>query len=99
MGDRPRRLEVARSAVRDVQGAVAYYEEHAPHVVPRFEEQVRDAFQRALEGPLHYAQYEGETRRTLVRSFPYGVVYLVGDDVVQVVAFVALRRRPGYWKP
>jgi hypothetical protein len=34
----------------------------------------------------------------LLRRFPFGLVYRLGVEEVQVVAVAHLHRRPGYWK-
>ena len=38
-----------------------------------------------------------EIRRAALRRFPYGLVYVVLDDVLWIVAVAHSRRRPGYW--
>lgn len=38
-----------------------------------------------------------ECRRISLRRFPYGVVYVVLDELLVVVAVPHNRRRPGYW--
>ena len=37
------------------------------------------------------------TRRWLVRSFPFGVIYKVGESEVLIVAVAHQRKRPEYW--
>ena len=39
-----------------------------------------------------------DIRQTLMSRFPYGVFFLVRDDVAFVIAVAHLRREPGYWK-
>lgn len=39
----------------------------------------------------------GDTRRVLMRRFPYHVVYIELPDRIQVLAVAHERRRPGYW--
>jgi hypothetical protein len=43
---------------------------------------------------------EGRARRCLTRLFPYAVfyLYLQESDIIRIVAVVALKRRPGYWR-
>ncbi|XAM01246.1 type II toxin-antitoxin system RelE/ParE family toxin [Phycisphaeraceae bacterium D3-23] len=49
---------------------------------------------RSVAGP-----YLSGTRRKLIGRFPFGIVYREYSDkhIVEVVAFIHLRRRPGYW--
>lgn len=37
-------------------------------------------------------------RRMMVQRFPYGVLYTVGNDHVEIYALMHLHRNPGYWK-
>ncbi|WP_424204564.1 hypothetical protein [Sulfuricaulis sp.] len=30
--------------------------------------------------------------------FPYGIIYRVRFDVIEIIAVMHLRRSPGYWK-
>jgi toxin ParE1/3/4 len=39
-----------------------------------------------------------EVRRSGLRTFPYGVVYFVTDDVLWIVAIAHGKRRPNYWR-
>jgi len=39
-----------------------------------------------------------EIRRVAVGRFPYGIVYIVLDDLLWIVALAHSRRRPGYWR-
>jgi len=43
------------------------------------------------------APYLADTRRYLLRRFPFFVVFREVDDRVQIVAVAHARRRPGYW--
>jgi hypothetical protein len=49
------------------------------------------------ERPEAAPPYVGNTRRFLLRRFPFFVVYRVYNGYVQVVAVAHARRRPGYW--
>lgn len=51
-----------------------------------------DSFPRLLDVPNDLV-----LRRALLPRFPYGLVFLVGEAEVRVIAVAHLRRRPGYW--
>jgi hypothetical protein len=38
-----------------------------------------------------------DTRRVLLRRFPFSVVYAADSDVALVIAVAHHSRRPGYW--
>lgn len=59
-----------------------------------------DRSRRLLEGqPMIGSVWRGTIRRLTLRRFPFSVVYLVGADVIQVIAIAHQRRKPGYWMP
>lgn len=48
--------------------------------------------------PLRYAVIRRNTRRALLRRFPYGIYYRIYDDIVVVVACMHGRRNPKRWQ-
>jgi hypothetical protein len=42
--------------------------------------------------------YEGDTRRYLLKRFPFAVIYLTSEKKIQIVAVAHCKRKPGYWK-
>lgn len=44
--------------------------------------------------PLHL----DDTRRCLLRRFPYSVIYRVEGNRIEIVAVAHQKRRPGYWR-
>jgi plasmid stabilization system protein ParE len=57
-------------------------------------EQARSAIQSSPEA---WAEYLYDTRRYLLKRYPYVVVYRLTEDRIQVVAIAHGRRKPGYW--
>jgi toxin ParE1/3/4 len=39
----------------------------------------------------------GQTRKFLLRQFPYTLVYRVQGEVITVIAVAHQSRQPGYW--
>lgn len=63
----------------------------------RFEEAVSEVVRRAVANPEQGATRARDTRRMLVKKFPFCVIYRVTGDVVLIVAVADSRRRPDYW--
>lgn len=63
---------------------------------PRLLDRVREAL-RARHMSRRTAPYLADTRRYLLRRFPFFVVFREVADRVQIVAVAHARRRPGYW--
>lgn len=78
--------------------AVDYYEEVEPGLGYDFALEVYATIQISLTHPEAWPILEGEMRRSLVRRFPYGIIYSVNDNELQILAVMNLHRHPDYWK-
>lgn len=90
------------AAEEELDAAHDWYERESPGVGAEFVIEVRQAAKQAADWPGIGLPEEvpgtsREIRRAVVQRFPYGVVYLVLDDILWVVAVAHHRRRPGYW--
>jgi len=75
---------------------VAYYSEIEPGLGLRFAD--AEATSRALAFPLAGAPEESDTRRVLLKDFPFSVIHRVDDDGILVIALAPQAKRPGYWR-
>jgi len=48
--------------------------------------------------PKAWPVLEGDIRRSLIRRFPYGIIYTEEDNVILILAVMHLHRDPEYWK-
>ncbi len=55
-------------------------------------------FSNIQRNPESHALVHPRVRRALLRRFPYGVFYVVGERHISVIACLHVRRRPGTWK-
>lgn len=78
--------------------AVAFYEDRQPGLGARFTLDVEGAIQRIVDAPARWRKIDGDIRRCLTRSFPYGVLYSVEAGYVLILAVMHHSRRPGYWR-
>jgi plasmid stabilization system protein ParE len=85
-------------AEAELSEAIQYYEDVEPGLGQDFAVEVYSAVQRAIAYPRAWMVLEGEVRRSLLRRFPYGVLYSEGDDEILIVAVMHLHRDPDYWK-
>lgn len=60
--------------------------------------EVYATIQRVLDFPEAWPALDGDVRRSLVRRFPYGVLYSEENDGILIVAVMNLHRAPDYWK-
>ncbi len=60
--------------------------------------EVHATIQRSVAFPSAWAILEGNLRRSLVKRFPYGVLYSEDQEKILIIAIMNLHRHPDYWK-
>jgi plasmid stabilization system protein ParE len=85
-------------ALVEADEAAAFYKEQQPNLEVRFLEALNDAISRIRRNPLIYGRIKGEVRKCRILRFPYGIVYRISNDRIEVIAVMHLRQRPDYWK-
>jgi hypothetical protein len=63
-----------------------------------FAEEVKRATKRISEFANAWPPISKNARRFLLSRFPYGLIYLIQDDIIWIVAVTHLRRDPVIWK-
>lgn len=91
-------LEFHPDALQDAENAVAWYAERSMRAAERFVGEMETALAAIGETPERWPRFDGEARRTVLRRYPYVVIYRVFRDRIQVLAVAHGRRRPGYWR-
>jgi toxin ParE2 len=84
-------------AQRELDDAVAWYNEQVIGLGLEFLDELDRAVRRVLAFPLSYPEIEPSIRRCRLARFPYGLIYGVDDETVVIVAVAHLHRRPRYW--
>ncbi|MCK5649354.1 MAG: type II toxin-antitoxin system RelE/ParE family toxin [Gammaproteobacteria bacterium] len=78
--------------------AIDYYAEIEEELGYDFAIEVHSAILRALSYPKAWSTIDGEVRRSLVKRFPYGVLYSEEINGIYILAIMNLHRHPDYWK-
>jgi plasmid stabilization system protein ParE len=91
------RVFFEHSAGRELEDAADFYDLERPGLGTEFVDAVYEALGDLLEFPEACPVLLGETRRLVLRRFPYSVLYWVDGDTLAVSAIAHQRRRPGYW--
>jgi len=91
------RVVVATPARQEFARAIDFYKELSTDLARDLVDEFDGAIAQISDLPSSGIPYQHETRRILLRRFPFGVVYRLKTDVVEVVAFAHHSRRPGYW--
>lgn len=77
---------------------VIYYNEAEPGLGERFTAAVEEAMVRALAFPMAGSPGASNTRRVIVKGFPFSVVYRPEPEGVIVFALAHHSRQPNYWR-
>ena len=78
--------------------AIEYYEECEANLGYDFAVEVYSTIERIMAYPKAWPIIEEDIRRSLVRRFPYGILYAEEDEELFIVAVMHLHRDPDYWK-
>jgi plasmid stabilization system protein ParE len=94
----PRAIGFHPEALAEAIAAAAWYRERSPRAAAAFEAEIAHAMNRITAAPDRYPPYLDESRRILLRRFPYAIIYRLNAESIEIVAVTHGRRRPGYWR-
>lgn len=77
---------------------VIYYNDAQPGLGQRFAAAIEEAATRALAFPLSGSLFRSNTRRVMVKGFPFSLVYRSEPDGIVIFAIAHHARRPYYWQ-
>ena len=92
------RLVLRPQAEAELLHARDWYEEQRAGLGGAFAKEVDWALTRIVQAPLAYPRTRGETRRALVRHFPYAIYFHAMPDEIVVLAVIHGRRHPRRWQ-
>lgn len=82
----------------ELDAAIEYYEKVEFGLGYDFALEVYSGIERAVDFPKVWPLVASEVRRSLVKRFPYGVLYSEEGDGLFILAVMHLHRHPDYWK-
>lgn len=91
------RLRLQPEARDDIREARLWYDEQRAGLGKDFVQEVETALGAIRSNPARFSPIYRHFRRALLHRFPYGIVFAVSDDTVQVVACLHARRDPDTW--
>lgn len=90
---------VFRPEARDeLLEAQAWYEDRARGLGEQFARAVAVAVDALQRAPEQYPRVHGETRRVLLRRFPYAIFYRATGNEIVILAVFHLARDPARWR-
>ena len=87
-----------QSAREEFLAAAEYYEAASPGLGAEFIEDVERAVTRLTTFPEHGSPYVADTRRIVLRRFPFDIVYIELESGLLIVAVAHQRKEPYYWQ-
>ena len=85
-------------AEEEMVAAAQFYEAQCPGLGTDFLKEVHLAVDAIAAHPRSGSRIKNEIRRRLLKRFPFGLLYVIEEQAVVIVAVMHLRRRPGYWR-
>ncbi len=92
-----KRLSLHRDVLKEVDEAAQFYERRVPLLGARFAKAVRAGLHAIAEHPDRHPIFYEDTRRYLIKDFPYRIVYRATGDGIRVLAVAHTHRHPAYW--
>lgn len=89
---------VRPAAAADIRRGYVWYERQREGLGEEFLAELRASTDAILSSPTAFPVVHRETRRALVRRFPYGLFFRAVGDVIVLVACFHTSRRPATWK-
>jgi len=91
------RLKFSARALREIGEAQTWYETQNPGLGEEFVAAIALQLKRLEQAPLLYAEVIPKVHRALLPRFPYGLFYVVREDLVHILAVLHDKRNPRQW--
>ena len=92
------RIVVRPAAAADIDEAFLWYEGQHPGLGHEFLAAAQTLIDAVAQYPLRYPVARRNTRRALLRRFPYAIYFRIYDEAIVVVACMHGRRNPRRWQ-
>lgn len=87
-------LQIRAEAEREVEDTALWYEARRSGLGVQFVDELDRVFDRIRDTPRQFPLVGDQCRRGLLRRFPYGVYFLLEDEVAIVIAVLHMHRHP-----
>ncbi len=93
-----KRVHFLAAARQEFLAEIAFYNEAGAGLGQRFAIAVEKAVARALAFPLAGSPAAANTRRVVLKEFPFSIFYRPERDGIIIFAIANHARQPGYWQ-
>jgi len=91
-------LRIHPAAVEEAEAAVDWYAQRSRRAAGMFLDELDRAVDLISQNPEHYPRHDFDTRRIVLRRFPFVIIFRKAVAGVEIIAIAHGRRRPGYWR-
>ena len=87
-------------AKEELLEAIDYYDSCSTGLGLEFANDVYSTVQRIIQFPHAWSNFSDNTRRSLTKRFPFGIIYQIIEEKgeIIIIAIMQLNRHPNYWK-
>ena len=86
------------AAVIEFTEAIDYYESCQKNLGYEFSLEVYETINRIIINPNAWQLMNDNIRRSLVNRFPFGILYVIRNNEILILAVMHLHRKPNYWQ-
>jgi len=90
-------IEFDPLAILELNDTTEYYNFKLEGLGDRFREDIRNGLKRISDYPDAWQHQTSRTRRFVLNSFPYKIIYAVRKDIISILAIANSHREPDYW--
>jgi len=91
------KVRFLRTAAEEIENNRAWYRERSLLAEAAYLSDFDQALKEVIEGPDRWPLHIRGTRRHVFARFPFSIIYVVRDDVLNIIAVPHDRQKPGYW--
>ncbi len=89
---------IRSDAQREITETFQWYENHSVGLGAEFLRAVDVAIASVERFSSAFPKVEGETRRVLLRRFPYALFYIVHEEIIAITGCYHQKRNPEVWQ-
>jgi len=91
------RLVVQPRASQEAEEAAIWYEKQRTGLGKEFVDSIDDGIIPILSNPYQFAVTKKNFRRKVIRRFPFGIFFIIENDIVIIIAIWHFKRKPFGW--
>jgi hypothetical protein len=91
------KIKILQIARQEFRAAQEFYELEQSGLGARFENEIKQTLMRIQQYPKVWSAERKEIRRCFIHKFTYKIIYSIQKEIIVVLAFAHLHRKPDYW--